>query len=138
MKAADIDFDNIEVPNEKAPIGGVVYELIQGDESYIDRAKSLIARLKSRIEHKENIVCPCRCRDASIFYEIGSEFYESGELWMNWDVLKILFYTRDEEGAVPSIGSSGQVNVRAYDCPICGLPLPTNHRDKKTNGMTVI
>lgn len=100
----------------------LVVNLVYGDDENIVKAFGVVARL-----HKdaEKFHCPCMCYDSSLLKE-------RGEVWMNWDTLKIKL--DDENGY-----SLCQVNFSGMRvCPICGRQLPTNGRDKLTNRMKKI
>ncbi|MDO5547717.1 MAG: hypothetical protein Q4F79_04440 [Eubacteriales bacterium] len=96
--------------------------IVYGTEENKVKALRVVARLRKQ---KQGFNCPCMCYDSSIIRE-------GGEVWMNWDTLKFRFY--EEDGYL-----LGQVNFCNLSvCPICGKYLPTNSRDKLTNGMKKI
>lgn len=93
--------------------------LVYGNDESIVKAFGVIARL-----HKDvyKFHCPCTCYDPSILKE-------GGEVWMNWDTLKVRL--DDENGYLMCHVNFSGMRV----CPICGRQLPTNGRDKLTNRM---
>ena len=96
--------------------------LVYGNDESIVKAFGVIARL-----HKDvyKFHCPCTCYDPSILKE-------GGEVWVNWDTLKIKL--DDENGYLMCHVNFSGMRV----CPICGRQLPTNGRDILSNGFKMI
>lgn len=93
------------------------------------KTAEIILRLGKKVTNRK-IFCPCCCRDSSITQE-------HGEIWMNWDTLKIIFFGKDMCGNICDFSES-LVTIKLDACPICGRQLPTNHRDTNTNGYKII
>ena len=104
-------------------MSGLVVKLIYGKDEYIAKAFGVVARLHKEV-YKFN--CPCMCYDTSILKE-------GGEVWMNWDTLKVKFNDKEDGYLLAHVNFCG---MRV--CPICGRQLPTNGRDVLSNGFKKI